>query len=135
MLKVVELWKNENSYSEWQDGFIKIDHISGKPGEESSQSEIYLMYNNREMKLLQTVLKDNLPKEKIVLVEHEHMTNTMASRFRELRDNRTEYIVEIEYTKFNGIIPKLMSKLFPGMFKKQSQKWLDQFKKYAESRH
>ena len=56
------------------------------------------------MKLLQTVLESNLPQEKKVLVEHEHMTNTMASRFRELDSDRTEYIAEIEYTKFNGSI-------------------------------
>ncbi len=134
MSEVVELWKDENNFAEWQDGFIRIDHISGEPGEESSQSEIYLMYNNREMKLLQTVLKSDLPGERIVLVEHEDMTNTMANRFRELDDNRTEYLAEIEYTKFNGLMPKLMAKLLPGMFKKQSQKWLDQFKRYAENR-
>lgn len=61
------------------------------------------------------------------------MTNTMTSRFSELGENKTEYTAEIEYTKFNGIIPKLMSMLFPGMFKKQSQKWLEQFKSFAES--
>lgn len=34
----------------------------------------------------------------------------------------------------NGIMPKLMAKLFPGMFKKQSQKWMDQFKEFVEKR-
>jgi len=43
------------------------------------------------------------------------------------------YKVEIEYTRFNGIMPKIMAFLMPGVFKKQTQKWLDQFKMFTEN--
>ena len=132
--KVVELWKNPDYYKEWQNGFVESKLLSGTLGEKGAQSEINLLYNNRRMKLLETVLESNLPEEKVVLVEHEHMTNTMASRFKEVAESKTEYSAEIEYTKFNGILPKIMAKLFPGMFRKQSQKWLDQFKMFAEAK-
>ena len=35
---------------------------------------------------------------------------------------------------FNGFMPRLMAMLMPGMFKRQTQKWLDQFKVFSESR-
>ena len=61
------------------------------------------------------------------------MDNTMTCYFTELGVNKTKYVSEIEYTAFRGFIPKAMATLFPGMFKKQVQKWLDNFKAFAEN--
>jgi len=66
------------------------------------------------------------------LYEHTHMINTQSSRFCELGPNQTEYTSEVVYTQFNGIMMKVMSKLFPGKFKGQSEKWMQQFKEFAE---
>jgi len=131
--KVVKLWADENNFKEWQDGFLKIVHIHGEPAASGSQSKIFLEQGNQKMELLETVISNNLPDEKSASYEHIHMTNTLTTRFRSIDENTTEYIAEVEYIKFNGIIPELMSLVFPGMFRKQNQKWLDQFKKFAES--
>jgi len=84
------------------------------------------------MELIETIISNNLPDEKKALYVHEHMTNTQTTQFQELSPNQTRYISEVEYTKFNGFMPNLMAKLFPGVFKKQSQKWVNQFKAFAE---
>lgn len=42
---------------------------------------------------------------------------------------------EIHYTKFNGFLLKLLVKLFPGMFKKPVQKWVNQFKTFVEKQN
>lgn len=130
---VVDLWADENKFKEWQDGFVKIDHVSGEPGSIGSKSTIYLEQGKRKMELLETIHVNNLPDEKTALYEHIHMTNTQTTRFRSIDDGKTQYISEVEYTQFNGFVPKLMAKFFPGMFKKQSQKWMDQFKNFAEN--
>lgn len=132
--KVVELWQDEKNFKEWQDGFVKIKHISGEPGTVGAKSKICLEQGKRKMELLETITSIDLPHEKSATYEHRHMTNTLTTRFKSLGDNRTLYIAEVEYTKFNGLMPKLMALLFPGMFKKQNQKWLDQFKAFAERR-
>ena len=131
--EVVELWINENNFKKWQDGFVKIDHLSGELQAPGSQSKIYLAQSNRKMELLETVISNNLPEEKSASYEHSHMTNILTTRFKPISQTSTEYIAEVEYTKFNGIVPKLMACLFPRMFKKQNQKWLNQFKEFAES--
>jgi len=130
--RVVELWRDDGNFKEWQDGFVMIEHLSGEPGSVGAKSRIYLKQGKRKIELLETISSINLPHEKIAIYEHIHMTNIQTTHFKSLSANRTQYISEIEYTKFNGMLPKLMAIFFPGMFKKQSQKWLDQFKEFAE---
>lgn len=128
----MDLWNNEKHFKEWQDGFVKIDHVQGKKGRIGSKSNIHLEQGKRKMELKETILVNNLPEEKTALYEHVHMTNTQTSRFEAINENTTKYISEVEYTKFSGFIPKLMAKVFPSMFKTQSQKWMDQFKDFVE---
>lgn len=60
------------------------------------------------------------------------MTNTMRNTFSKVDNFHTLMETHIEYTKFNGLMPKLMAFLMPVVFKNQTQKWLDNFKAYAE---
>jgi len=129
--KVVELWENENNFKEWQDGFESIQHLSGIPNTKGAKSKI-ILDGKRRIELIETIISVDLPKEKIALYEHSHMINTQTTRFKAIEPNKTLYISEVEYTKFNGFMIKLMAKLFPSKFKEQSQKWLNQFKKFAE---
>lgn len=129
--KTVALWSDENNFKEWQDGFKSIEHLSGTPNTEGAKSKIILQEKKR-LELIETLISVDLPKEKTALYEHIKMTNTQTSRFIAIDQNNTRYISEVEYTKFNGIMIKLMAKLFPSMFKMQSQKWMNQFKEFAE---
>lgn len=129
---VVALWQDENNFHRWQDGFKSIEHLSGTPHEVGAKSRI-IIEGKQRIELLETILKNDLPHEKIGLYEHIHMSNTQSSRFTALDENTTRYISEVEYTKFNGIMIKIMAKLFPGKFKQQSEKWMDNFKRFVES--
>ncbi len=129
--KVAALWDNENNFKEWQDGFESIEHLSGTPNSKGAKSKI-ILNGKRKIELLETIILSDLPNEKIALYEHSHMTNTQTTRFKSIGQNKTQYISEVEYTKFNGFMIKLMAKLFPSKFKEQSQKWMNQFKEFAE---
>lgn len=131
--KVIELWKDESKFAAWQDGFESIELLSGTPNKKGAKSNIVLTSKRGKIELLETILESNLPHEKTALYEHKHMTNTQTTRFKELGDNRTQYLSEVEYTQFNGFMIKLMARMFPGKFKEQSQKWLNQFKEFAET--
>ncbi len=128
---VVALWENEDHFEEWQDGFHSIELLSGEKNQVGAKSRI-LITSPQKIELIETILKNNLPEEKTGLYEHIHMTNTQTSRFEKLGENKTVYISEVEYTKFNGAMIKLMAKIMPGKFKAQSQKWMDQFKAFVE---
>ena len=130
--KVVRLWQDEKYFHKWQEGFQSIEHISGELNAVGAKSKIIIVGKQR-IELIETIISNNLPEEKIGLYEHIHMTNTQASRFLAVDKNTTEYTSEVEYTKFNGIMIKVMAKLFPGQFKKQSQKWMENFKSFIEA--
>ncbi|WP_298902196.1 SRPBCC family protein [uncultured Psychroserpens sp.] len=129
--EVVTLWNNENHFKKWQDGFESIEHLEGTPHTAGAKSKITLS-GKQKIELIETIISSNLPKEKLALYEHIHMTNTQSSRFEDLGNSKTLYTSIVEYTKFNGFMIKLMAKLFPSKFKAQSQKWMNQFKAFAE---
>lgn len=129
--KVVQLWQDEKSFHKWQDDFKSIELLEGELGAKGAKSKIIFEGKNT-MELIETILSNDLPNEKVGLYEHVHMTNTQTSRFQELGNNLTLYTSEVEYLIFNGLIIKIFAKLFPSKFKAQSQKWMDQFKIFAE---
>ncbi|GHN03076.1 hypothetical protein WSM22_45650 [Cytophagales bacterium WSM2-2] len=130
--KVILLFENPDNMKEWQDGFVSMTHISGIRGIAGAKSLLVYNTDNRRMELTETVLIKDLPSEMKALYEHTHMVNTMSNRFSSVGSNKTRWNVEIEYTKFNGFVPKMMALFTPGVFRKQTQKWLDQFKVFAE---
>lgn len=130
--KVVELWSNEDHFKEWQDGFESIEHLDGEAHIVGAKSKIILGGKVR-IELIETIISMNLPAKKVALYEHIHMNNTQASRFKAISADRTLYESEVDYTEFKGFMIKIMAKLFPGKFKAQSQKWMDQFKDFVEN--
>lgn len=130
--RVIQLFDNVDNLKEWQDGFVSLQHMSGTPGRPGARSRIIYNTGKHVIDLMETIQVKNLPGEMTALYEHKHMINTMSNRFTSLDENKTKWVVEIEYTKFIGFIPRIMALLMPGIFKKQVQKWLDQFKVFAE---
>jgi len=131
--KVIRLFDNPDNLKEWQDGFQGMEHLSGTPGVPGAKSKITYLMGKRKIELIETVLVSDLPREFTGLYEAKQMVNTMKNNFSAVSKTETRYSAEVEYTEFRGLMPKLMALLFPGMFKKQVEKWMNQFKVFAES--
>jgi hypothetical protein len=132
LAKTVALWQDKNNFKHWQDGFISKELISGTKGEVGVIYLIKLDFNKDIMELTETVQLTNLPHEHKVLIAHKHMHNTMHSKFTAIDDSTTLWTAEIDYFQVNFWPAKVMMRLFPNMFKKQGQKWSNQFKEFAE---
>jgi hypothetical protein len=130
--EVVKYFADPQYLGEYQDGFIEKDIISGKSGEEGAISKMYYKQGKRDLELTETITANRLPESFEASYHHIHMDNTMKCRFVELDDQRTRYEYEFEYTRINWVMPKLMAILFPGMYRKQSEKWMKQFKEFVE---
>ena len=129
---VIFLILNPKFNKEYQDGFKTKELISGEEGRPNAKSKMLYQYGKRNMELTETVLNNNLPDTFEAFYHHKHMDNTMKYTFKELAENKTELNYEYEYTRINWFMPKLMAILFPGMYKKQGDKWMTQFKEFAE---
>ena len=130
--QVIKLFDNEENLKSWQTGFVSLDHLSGSPGQPGAKSKLVYNTGKHVIELTETIQVKRLPEEMKMLYEHKHMVNSVSHHFSPLGSNKTKWQVDIEYTKFIGFIPNLMALLMPGMFKKQTQKWLENFKLFAE---
>ena len=131
--KVIELFDNPDNMKHWQDGFLSFEHLSGEAGQPGAKSRIMYNMNGRKMELIETITKRDLPNELSGIYVHKHMTNSMVNTFVSLSKDKTQWDATIHYTQLNGFMIKMMAFLMPGMFKKQTQKWLNQFKEFAEN--
>lgn len=129
---VVDYFANPEYLGEYQEGFIKKEHISGEEGQDGAVSKMYYTFSKGEMEITETIIKNNLPESFEGFYHHKHMDNTLRTSFIKLDDNRTRYEAEGEYTRISWVMPRLMAILFPGMFRKQVYKWMENFKNFVE---
>jgi len=130
--EVVQYFADPKYLGEYQDGFIMKNLISGESGKEGSVSKMLYKYGNRDMELTETIIANRLPESFESSYLHKHMDNFMRCKFIVLDDHRTRYEYEFEYTRISWLMPKLMAILFPGMYRKQGEKWMKQFKDFVE---
>ncbi|NND64021.1 MAG: SRPBCC family protein [Flavobacteriaceae bacterium] len=131
--EVANYFADPKYLKEYQDTFISKELISGIEGKDGAVSKMLYKQGKGKMELTETIVKNNLPYSFEGHYHHKHMDNTMHCEFVELETNKTKYISSIEYTELRGFMPKAMAYLFPRLFKKQVQKWLDNFKEFVEN--
>lgn len=129
--KVIKLFMNPSKIDKWQPGFISLKPISGKAGEEGSKSLLRYKMGKREIEMTETITNVNLPNEFTGTYEAKGVFNKVENYFEELSDNQTKYWTTNEF-QLKGFM-KIIGFLFPGSFKKQSQKYLVMFKEFVES--
>ncbi len=129
--RVVELFDNPDNLRHWQPGLISFTHESGTPGQPGAKSRLRYKMGNREIEMVETVTKRDLPREFSGTYEAKGVFNIQQNFFEALPDGSTRYTSVAEF-RFKGLMMKLVGLLMPGAFKKQSQKYLDDFKAFAE---
>lgn len=128
--EVVEKFSDPQSLKYWQAGFIFMKPINGGLGENGSQNLLKYKMNGREIEMTETILANNLPVEYSATYEAKGVYNFQRNRFLETPENYTRWISENEF-KFHGFM-KLFGWFMPGAFKKQSRKYMVDFKAFVE---
>lgn len=129
---VASFFADPQYLGEYQEGFLRKELVSGTAGQEGAVSKMYYQMGKKEMELTETITSNQFPEIFEGHYHHKHMDNTMKCRFIALSDNKTRYTSEIEYTRINWLMPRLMAILFPGMFRKPAQRWMNNFKEFVE---
>ncbi len=129
--KVIELFDNADNMSKWMEGLQSFEHISGTPGQPGAQSKLKFKMGNREVEMTETVTVRNFPDEFSGIYEAQGVNNIVKNKFVKISEDRTRYITENEF-QFKGFM-KILGFLMPGAFKKQSIKYLNDFKTFAEN--
>ena len=130
--KVIKKMDNVDNMKHWQRGLTSVEHISGTPGEVGSKMQLNYTFGKREMQLVETISKRNFPKKFHANYATKGMHNIQQKFFEETPDGKTKWISKCEFIPTNFMM-KMMTALMPGVFKKQSKKYMDDFKNFAEN--
>jgi len=130
--KVIELFDNPDNLKLWMEGLQSFEHLSGTPGQPGAKSKLKFKMGKREIEMIETITVRNLPEEFSGTYEAKGVFNIVKNKFIAVGENKTKYIAEHEF-QFSGMMT-LMGVLMPGAFKKQSMKFLKQFKEFAEQK-
>jgi len=129
--RVVELFDSTENLKEWQPGLLSFEHLSGEPGEVGAKSKIIYRMGKRDCEMIETITVKNLPDEFTGTYDSDGIWNEVKNRFVEVDDNTTKWVSDVEF-KSEKLMMKLMMFLLPGMFKKESFKFMQNFKAFAE---
>jgi hypothetical protein len=112
-------------------GLQRFEHLSGTPGQAGAKSKLIFKMGKRDFEMIETISVRNLPKEFTGTYEAGGVVNIVKNSFVEIGDKDTNYISENEF-QFKGIM-KVIAFIMPGAFKKQSFRYMVDFKNFVES--
>lgn len=129
--EVIRKLDNADNMKHWQKGLVGYEMLGGTPGEEGAQMKLEYQMGKRNVVLTETITKRNFPSEFHANYDTKGVHNIQKNFFHDLGGNKTKWVSESEF-QFEGFGMKLMGWLMPGAFKKQSYKYLVDFKNFAE---
>ncbi len=115
----------------WQKGLVKYEHISGAPGSEGAQMSLSYQFGKRKMDMVETIINNGMPEQLHASYDTKGVQNIQKNYFEEM-DGKTLWRSDNIF-EFSGFMMKLMGLLMPGAFKKQTMKYLNDFKAFAEN--
>lgn len=128
--EVVRLFDNPDNLYLWMDGLQSFELLSGEAGKPGARSKLVFLMGKRRMEMIETITVRDLPKEFSGTYDAPGVHNIVINRFQAQADGTTLYIVDNTF-HFKGFM-KVIGFLMPGAFKKQSYKYLEQFKAFVE---
>lgn len=123
---------NSDNMKFWQKGLMSYEYLSGVPGELGSKTELIYKIGKREMALIETITFNNLPHELQMTYDTKGLHNIQKNHFSTTSEGYTKWVCENEFLPTSFIL-RMMTLLMPGTFKKQSMKYLKDFKAFAEN--
>ena len=130
--RTIELLDNAENMKKWQDGLQSYEQIKGEPGKVGSKMGLNFKVGGREFQVVETIIDNNFPSEFNVEYEASGIWNSVENRFEVIDENTTKWIANHEY-KMLTFMYRIFARLNPGMFKKQSLKVMNSFKRFAEN--
>jgi len=115
----------------WQEGLISTEHISGTPGKFGAKMKLKYVFGKRKMELIETITKQDFPNEFHATYTTKGVRNIQQNYFEITPEGHTKWISKNEFQPTNFIMNAMLF-LMPGAFKKQTKKYMTNFKNFAE---
>ncbi|MFT6998227.1 MAG: hypothetical protein ACJAQ4_001987 [Cryomorphaceae bacterium] len=129
--KVTKAFLDPEGIYEWMDGLESTELLEGEEGKKGAKTRLNFKDKKRSFSMIETIWESNLPEAFSTTYTMGAVTNNMTVSFQKIDENRTRYLSKQEFI-FKNFGMKLMGKLAPSLFKKQTLKYMEAFKAYAE---
>ncbi|KWX67463.1 SRPBCC family protein [Mycobacterium sp. NAZ190054] len=139
--KVAQLLADPAHLPKWLRGVVLHEPVSGVHGRPGTTSRVVMRSGKREIECTETITRRDpadlhaIPKEVVVHFDREivgaGMWSAVRDRLTELGPATTLWESDSEY-RFSNPLMRLMGRLMPGAFVKQSQQHMQDFKAFAE---
>ena len=130
--KVIELFLDPENLWKWQYSLVSMEHISGEGREVGAKTLQVHKMGKRESEITETITAHNYPDEFSAMYEAGGVRNLIENFFSEIDDNATKWIFISDFNQ-SSLMIRMMTKIMPGMFKKQSVEFTNLFKEFVES--
>ena len=111
--EVIYKLDNPDNMKHWQQGLLSYKVLKGTPGQNGAKMELAYKMGKRNMSLTETIIKNDFPKAFHASYDTKGVHNIQKNYFEILEEKKTRWTSE-------------------KMFKKQSLKYLNDFKNFAE---
>jgi Polyketide cyclase / dehydrase and lipid transport len=127
---VIRLFDNAENMKRWMPELVSYEHLSGAPGQPGATTKLVYKMGKGTCDMIETITVRDLPREFTGTYETKGVFNVVKNSFED-RGSSTLWINENEF-RFSGFM-KVIAFFCKGMFRKQSRKFLENFKAFAES--
>jgi len=129
--EVISKLDSAQNLKHWQAGLVATEHVSGTPGELGAKMKLKYRFGRREMEMVETILKRAFPEEFHASYTTKGMRNIQKNYFRSTENGFTKWTSESDFQPTNMRMRALLF-LMPSAFKKQSLKYMSDFKNFVE---
>lgn len=130
--KVSKAFLDPKGIYEWMEGLESTELLEGEEGKKGAKTRLNFQTGKRSFSMVETIWENNLPEAFSTSYVMGTVTNNMTVTFQKIDENRTRYLSKQEFI-FDSFGMKMMGKLAPGLFKKQTLKYMKSFKAYVEA--
>jgi hypothetical protein len=116
----------------WHEGLVSTEHIAGTPGEFGAKMKLSYDLGKRKIELIETITKRNFPDEFHATYNTKGMHNIQQNYFSSTGPNQTKWKSKSEFQPTTFFM-RAMLFFMPGAFKKQSLKYMINFKNFVEN--
>ncbi len=128
---VIELLSNHQNMYQWQPELQFFEHLNGEHGEVGARTKLVFQFGKRKVEMIEKITARNYPNDFCAYYEAKGAQNWVKNEIVEISKNSTRWILHSEFKCFGMV--KVISILFPNMFKKSTQKSMLLFKKFVEN--
>lgn len=129
---VVKKMDSIENMKHWQEGLVSTEHISGTPGEFGAKMKLNYNFGNRKMELIETITKRNFPDEFHATYNTKGMHNIQQNYFESTVEGYTKWTSKNEFQPTTFAMNAMLF-LMPRAFKKQTLKFMTNFKNFVEN--